>query len=136
MECQQAQESLLESLIEPLDREQGVALERHLASCEACRRFAEMQRKLDARLTEAFPEAHLSPAFRSGLKARMHRDPLSSWPDFLPDVAHLGGCVAALAILEFALPGHSGTVLLASVAFTGLTYFLQSVLRSSLDSTE
>src|SRR5215471_5321571 len=136
MDCQHAQESTLESLVEPFDREQAMALERHFASCEVCRSFAETQRELDARLAEAFPEAHLSPAFRTGLKARIHRDPLSSWPDFLPDLAHLGGCAAALLILEFALPRYSGTVVLASAAFTGLTYFLQAVLRSSLDSTE
>jgi hypothetical protein len=136
MDCQHAQESILESLIETFDREQGMALERHVASCHVCRSFAETQRKLDARLAEAFPAAHLSSAFRTGLKARIHRDFLSSWPDFLPDLAHLGGCLAALAILEFALPRYSGTIALASAAFTGLTYFLQAILRSSLDSTE
>jgi hypothetical protein len=87
-------------------------------------------------LAEAFQAAHLSPAFRTGLKARIHKDPLSSWPDFLPDLAHLGGCLAALVILEFAFPRYSRTVVLVTVAFTGLTYFLQAVLRSSLDSTE
>ena len=137
MDCQYAQESILTSLLEPLDREQRVVLEMHLASCEVCRRFDESQRRLDVRLTEALPVAHLSPAFRRTLKARIRRDdPLSSWPDFLPDVAHLIGCLAAFVILEFALPRYSGTVVLASVLFTGLTYFVQAVLRSSLDSTE
>jgi hypothetical protein len=136
MDCQHAQERILESLVEPVDHEQVMALERHFASCEVCRSFAETQRKLEARLAEAFPAAHLSPAFRTGLKARIRRDPLSSWPDFLPDLAHLGGCMAGLVILEFALPRYSGTVALASAAFTWLTYFLQAVLRSSLDSTE
>src|SRR3974390_2730497 len=136
MDCQQAQESILESFIEPFDQEQGMALERHFAICDVCRHFAETQRKLDARLAEAFPAVHLSPAFRTGLKALIRRDPLSSWPDFLPDLAHLGGCLAALVILELALPRYSGTIVLASAAFTGLTYFFQAVLRGSLDSTE
>lgn len=136
MDCQYAQESILESLVEPLDPEQSMALERHSAGCVACRSFAETQRTLDARLAHALPPAHLSPAFRTRLKTRIRRDPLSSWPEFLPDLAHLGGCLAALAILEFILPRYSGTVALAGAAFTGLTYFLQAALRSSLDSTE
>ena len=137
MDCQNAQESILELLMEPSDPELGTALERHLESCEVCRSFAETHRKLDARLAEAFPAEHLSPAFRTGVRARIRKDPLSSWPDFLPDVAHLGGCVAALVILEFALPPrYSETIALATAAFTGLTYFLQAILRSSLDSTE
>jgi anti-sigma factor RsiW len=136
VDCQQAQETILEWLIEPLDEEQTMALERHLASCEICRSFAETQRKLDARLAEAFSGADLSPAFRTRLKARIGRDPVSSWPDFLPDLAHVGGCVAATLVLVFVLPLYSGTVILASCAFTALTFFLQAVLRGFLDSLE
>lgn len=136
MDCQQAQGTILESLIEPLDREQSIALERHFANCEICRSFAETQRKLDARLTEAFSGADLSPAFRTQLKARIGRDPVSSWPDFLPDLAHVGGCVAATVVLVFVLPLYSGTVILAGCAFTALTLFLQAVLRGFLDSLD
>jgi hypothetical protein len=135
MDCQQAQESLLESLIAPLGNELPADLESHLTGCESCRSFAEAQLELDARLAEALPSSQLSPAFRMVLKARIRRDPVSAWPDFLPDLAHLGGSAIAIGILVALLPRHTEIVLVAGSAFTGVTYFLQAVLRSSLDTT-
>jgi hypothetical protein len=134
MDCQQAQESLLESLIGPLGAEVRADLERHLTGCESCRSFAEAQRELDARLAEALPSSQLSPAFRIVLKARIRRDPVSVWPDFLPDLAHLGGSAIAIGLLVTLLPRHTEILLVAGTAFTGVTYFLQAVLRSSFDT--
>jgi hypothetical protein len=136
MDCIRTRESILESLIEPLGTERRRAVDEHLAGCENCERFNVAQRRLDVLLAEAFPPVGPRPGFRSALKNRIRRDPVSSWPDFMPDLAHLIGCAAAIAILALALPIYWKTVVYAGGTFTGLTYFLQALLRSSLDSTE
>jgi anti-sigma factor RsiW len=136
MDCQQARESILESLVEPLGAAERQAVELHTTTCETCRSFAEIQRTLDARLAAALPAAVLSAGFRKSLKSRMRRDPGSAWPDFLPDLAHLAGCSVATGVSVFLLPLPAGSVILAGAAFTGLTFFLQAVVRASLDGLE
>jgi hypothetical protein len=136
MDCRKAQESILASLVEPLEAGQHQAMEDHLADCGACRRFAEVQRALDARLAAAVPAACLSAGFRASLRARIRRDPVSAWPDFLPEVAHLAGCSIAVGLAVVLLPLPAGNVILAGVVFTGLTYLLQAVVRTSLEEPE
>ena len=136
MYCQEAQESILESLVEPLGADQREAMDNHIATCGTCRSFAEIQRVLEARLAAAVPAARLSAGFRTSLKERMRRDPVSAWPDFLPDLAHLAGCSVATVVAIFLLPLPAGSVILAGAAFTGFTFFLQAVLRASLDGLE
>ena len=136
MDCQEAQESIVASLVEPLAADRRQAMENHVATCEACRRFAEVQRALDARLAAAMPATCLSDAFRASLRERIRRDPAAAWPDFLPELAHLAGCSVAVAVSVSLLPLPPGTVILAGAAFTGATYFLQAVLRTSLEGLE
>ena len=136
MQCEEVQQAIVESLAEPLPVERRVAMENHLVACETCRSFAETQRKLDARLVSAVPSARLSPGFQAALKKRIRRDPLSAWPDFLPDIAHLCGCVLAILLSAFVLPSYSATVILVGAAFTVGSYFLQAVIRSSLERVE
>ena len=136
MDCEEVQLSILESLAEPVGGDQRLAIKDHLGSCAVCVDFERTQRLLDARLIAAFPAAHLSPAFRTVLKKRTRRDPASIWPDFLPDVAHLGGCALAMMFAAIWLPRHSGTVMLVGASFTFVTYFLQAVIRTSLERIE
>jgi hypothetical protein len=136
MDCQEVRESILESLVEPLGAGQRQAMDSHIATCGTCRRFAEIQRVLDARLAAAVPAARLSAGFRKSLRERIRRDPLSAWPDFLPDLAHLAGCSVATGVSVFLLPLPAGPVILAGAALTGLTFFLQAALRASLDGLE
>jgi hypothetical protein len=136
MDCQEAQESILESLVEPLGTDQRQAMDNHIATCGPCRRFAEFQRVLDARLAGAVPTVRMSSGFRTSLRERMRRDPVSAWPEFLPDLAHLAGCSVATGVSVFLSPLPVWSVILASAAFTGLTFFLQAVLRASLDGLE
>ena len=60
MDCQEAQESILESLVEPLGADQRQAIDNHISTCGTCRTFAEIQRVLDARLAAVLPTARLS----------------------------------------------------------------------------
>src|SRR3954451_10682360 len=136
MDCQEAQESILDAFVEPLAGERHLAVALHISGCETCRRFAELQGALDRRFAAAMPVACLSPGFRTALKEQIHHDPVTTWPDFLPDVAHITGCAFAVVVMLFLLPGQSGTVIVAGAAFTGVTYFLQAVLRSSMDGLE
>jgi hypothetical protein len=136
MDCQEAQERILEALVEPLGADQRQVMDNHIATCGTCRRFAEIQRVLDARLVAAVPAARLSAGFRTSLRERIQRDPVSAWPDFLPDLAHLAGCSVATGVAVFLLPLPAGSVILAGAALTGLTFFLQAVLRASLDGLE
>src|SRR3954447_26663871 len=122
MDCNEAQENILESLTGQLAPEHRLDVENHIASCATCAGFAEIQRSLDARLTASSPAAQLSPDFRAALQVRVRRDPLTAWPDFLPDIAHLIGCGVAIGLLVFLLPLRPQTVLAAGAAFTGATY--------------
>lgn len=136
MNCEETQETLLDSLDGPIAAEVHVVMEDHIAHCEACRRFAETQRSLDALLTAALPVMPLSPGFRSSLRMRLNDRQSSTWPESLPDIAHLAGCALAMALLLLVMPQYSRTVLLAGTGFTVVTYFLQAVLRSSLEKLE
>ena len=132
MNCEEARQMLLDSLVGPIAT--GMELmEDHIASCEACRWFAEVHRSLDARLTAAVPVVSLSSGFRSSLRTRLSERHPRTWPEYLPDIAHLIGCVLAIALLLLAMPQFTRAVLLAGTGFTVLTYFLQAVLRSSLE---
>ena len=94
------------------------------------------QRTIDARLTAAVPVASLSSGFRRSLQQKLNYPLVPSWPESLPDVAHLAGCGFAIILLLLVMPQHSRTVLLAGAGFTAVTYFLQAVLRSSLENLE
>ena len=136
MNCEQVRETLLDSLIEPVRAEVHLLMEEHLAGCEACRRFADVQRTLDARLTETVRPVSLSPGFRSSLRERLDRRHIPSWPESLPDIAHLVGCALGIVLLLLIVPQYSRIVLLAGSGFTVVTYFVQAVVRSSLERLE
>jgi hypothetical protein len=136
MDCQETQESILDSLVESLATERYLAMENHFAGCETCSSFAKVQRTLDSRLAAAVPQVRLSPAFRSGLRKRIQCDPETLWPNFLPDVAHLLGCALVVVLSVFLLPFPLRSVILAGLVFTAGTYFLQAALRGALSGLE
>lgn len=136
MNCEDAHEALLDSLAGRIRAELNQLMENHVRSCEACRRFAEVQRALDVRLAAAVSGASLSSGFRSSLRARLNDPHIPNWPESLPDIAHLVGCALAILLLLAALPQYSRTILLGGTGFTAVTYFIQAVLRSSLERLE
>ena len=135
MNCEEARERLLDSLAGPIAADIGL-MEHHIASCETCQRFAAVQRSLNARLTAAVPVASLSSGFRRSLRTRLSERQPRTWPEYLQDIAHLTGCALAIALLLLLMPQFFSTVLLAGTGFTVVTYFLQAVLRSSLERLE
>jgi hypothetical protein len=135
MNCEEARQALLDLLAGSISDESR-ALENHIANCDACRQFAEIQRTLDVRLTAAVPVISLSPGFRSSLRQKLPVHAVSDWPESLPDLAHLIGCALAMVLLLLLVPQYSRTIVLAGAGFTALTYFLQAVLRSYLERME
>jgi hypothetical protein len=107
-----------------------------MAGCKACRSFSETQFMLDLQLRAAISAPPLSAAFRASLAKRLRREPVSIWHDILPDVAHVAGCVCATALCLLTLPFAAGPVVLAGLAFTVVTYFVQAVLQGSLEAWE
>jgi hypothetical protein len=75
--------------------------------------------------------ANLSPAFREALGKRLGNEGRFAWPDFLPDIAHLAGCVTATLVSVFVLPWPAAPVLVAGAILTGFTYLLQAKLRDA-----
>jgi hypothetical protein len=136
MDCREAREQILEHLAERQTDEKAADLVGHLAGCETCRSFFETQAKLDEQLSAAISAPPLSPGFRKSLLKKIHREPLSVWTEFLPDAAHLAGCISATALCVAILPFSTGPIVLAGVAFTLVTYFVQSVVRGSLEAWE
>jgi predicted anti-sigma-YlaC factor YlaD len=133
MDCQTARELILESLTETGRAVEAPELEVHLAGCKACRGFSDTQFRLDLQLSATISAPALSPAFRTSLAKRVRREPLWAWPEFLPDVAHVAGCMCATALCLALLPFPPAQVTLAALGFTLATYFVQSVIRSSLE---
>src|SRR5258707_12398770 len=112
MDCQKAQELILESLADTSAGATTPELEIHLAGSEACRSFSETQFMLDLQLSAAISAPALSPGFRALLAKKVRREPLSVWPEVLPDVAHIAGCVCATALCLSILPVPAGSVML------------------------
>lgn len=136
MDCREAQEQILESLADTRPRANAHDLAAHLAGCDACRNFSATQFTLDLQLTAAITVPPLSAAFRTSLAKRLRRKPSTVWLEFLPDVAHVVGCVCATALCLLMLPFAAGPVMLAGLAFTVVTYFVQAVLQGSLEAWE
>jgi hypothetical protein len=136
MDCRKAQEEILESLVVPRTGTHSADLDRHLAGCDGCRRFLETQLQLDLQLSVAISAPPLSPRFRKSVLGNVRREPYYLWPEFLPDKAHLGGCICATTLSLWILPFPSGSILLAGLVFTFVTYFVQSAIRGSLELLE
>jgi predicted anti-sigma-YlaC factor YlaD len=136
MDCREAQEQILESLAETRPGANTPDLEAHLAGCKACRSFSESQFMLDLQLRAAISAPPLSAAFRASLAKRLRRESVSVWHEILPDVAHVVGCVCATALCLLMLPFAAGPVIVAGLAFTVVTYFVQTVLQGSLEAWE
>jgi anti-sigma factor RsiW len=133
MDCHETQERLLESFegaVSPLEKAQ---LDRHLAECAECTRFAVLQIQLDLRLREGIAAPQLSSSFRAGLQARIARQQREPWPDWLPDLAHLIGSVVAIGSCALLLPVPLPVVLGTGILVAFLTYSLQTLLVSALE---
>lgn len=97
MTCQTAQELILENLDSQIEEEQQLGLESHLAHCEVCQSFREAQQVLDAALSAHCVAPPVSAVFRSKLAQKIRGEKRSAIQEWVPDLLHLGGGVAATA---------------------------------------
>jgi anti-sigma factor RsiW len=133
MNCQDAQEKLLESFDGALSPADSRQLERHLAACPNCAEFGELLNALDLQLKQAIPAPRLSPGFRAALLARIDRQPRRLWTHWLPDVAFLAGSAAAILWCAVLLPSPASAVLWIGALIAAISYSFQALLFSSLE---
>ena len=136
MTCHAAQELILESLDCRIDAEQQIRLESHIAQCEMCRSFREVQRVLDATLAFHCVAPQLSPAFRSKLAREINGQKRQARQEWLPDLLHLGGGTLATATGVLWLPVSPAAVFTVGIALTFVSYALQTMLRFWLEDLE
>ena len=96
MDCTTARDAIVDALTER--KADTVEVIAHLATCDACTRFASRQRALDARLASVLVAPPLGASFRAALHARIRRERRQRWLDHAPDVVHFVSCGVATAI--------------------------------------
>ncbi len=136
MDCPEAQEQILDSLDVPRTGPNSADFDHHLAKCDKCRRFLEIQQQLDLQLSLAISAPSLNRRFRQSVIENLRRELYHLWPEFLPDKAHLTGCICATAVSIWVLPFSAGSILLAGLGFTLVTYVVQSIILGSLEAWE
>jgi hypothetical protein len=136
MTCQAAQELILESLDCRIGEEQQIRLESHIAQCQMCRSFWEAQAVLDTALAAHCLAPQLSPAFRSKLADRIRGEKRQALQECLPDLLHLGGGIVATTACVLWLPVSPAVVFTGGIAFTFVSYVLQTMFRFWLEDLE
>jgi anti-sigma factor RsiW len=131
MDCRQAQEEILEMF----DGSPAAEVSAHLAGCAACTAFLAQQSALDRELATMFGEApQLSSTFRAELRGRIREESPKLWPEALPDIVHVGSCLAVTGLCAAVLPFSAGPVLAIGATVTGATYCLILATRLWLDA--
>jgi len=133
MNCQEAEERLLEGFdgaLSPADRRQ---LESHLAACPKCTEFNNLLHALDVGLKQAIAAPRLSVGFRSALEAKIDRQSRDSWRDWLPDAAYVAGSVAAIVYCAYLLPLPASVVIWIGALVAAIGYSFQALLLGSVE---
>jgi len=133
MDCQDAQEKLLERFDGALSPDDNLQLEKHLVACPNCARFSKSLNALDLQLKEVITAPRMSPGFRAALQAQIDRQARRRWTHWLPDVTYLAVSGAAILCCVVLLPCPASAVLWVGTLITAVGYSLQALLFSSLE---
>jgi hypothetical protein len=133
MDCNEAQERILDSFIGPLAPEVSRAVAAHCDACATCAAFAVQQQALDARLARFVVPANMSPAFRSALVRRMAAPPENGWREALPEIVHLISWGVATAAGAVMLPLSASVTVGAGLTAALVSYVIVALVRESLD---
>lgn len=136
MTCDQAEELLFESFDDEPGVEARRALDRHLASCGACTALAAKLRVVDARLASALPPIVAPASIAEGVRRQQRQERGATLRESLPDIIHLAGCSAATLMSALLLPVQTSLTLAVGITFTGVTYMVMTLMRSSLEAAE
>ena len=116
MRCDTAQLQLLE-LEQP-----DAALASHLAACDACRQFYALQQSLDEQLANTYSAPQLSPAFRTGIHARVSTEKRKQrWAALSSLIAPSAGLVTS-GLCALAVPEMAGFLLTAGCVLSAVGY--------------
>ena len=136
MECENAREAILESLLEAQSHEAQTMIEAHVAECRSCAAFMLRQRDLDRQLSQHLRPPTLPSGFRTALRRRARQDSRPFWSDVLPDVVHFASCGVVTVLALVWLPLSARVVLIAATGGTLLTHLVLTAVRESLDAAE
>jgi hypothetical protein len=119
--CDEVQDRILE-LGAP-----DASLAGHLSECEACRKFAAMQRSLDEQLLTAYAPPPLASHFRSDLHSRIQTDKRRRWADLLPALISLAAALLTGGVCALLLPAMASFAIAAALVLSATSYFAQIV---------
>jgi anti-sigma factor RsiW len=136
MDCEHAQQNILESFVEAIPMDVQAVVDAHVAGCAACTAFAAKQRALDLGLTARLAPPAMSPRFRARLRERIRHDTRPAWPDLLPDAVHFASCGVATLVSLAVLPVSAPVVLAIALAGTFVSHVVLTAAHDSLDGAE
>jgi anti-sigma factor RsiW len=136
MDCQHAQDAIVESFIEAMPTDVMAAVEAHAKGCPECGAFAERQRVLDGRLRAMLAPPLVSPRFRAAIRERVRHERPMFWTDLLPDVVHFASCGVVTILGLVWLPLSASVVLAVAAAVTVLAHVVLTAAHDSLDAVE
>ena len=130
MNCNAAQEALLELVDAGQTLETWSPLAGHLAECADCSEFYRVQEQLDRSLATTFQAPELGADFREKLDQRIGRDSMPLWKEFLPEIVQAIGF--SLIAVALTLAWSNLRVFFPSLAITPLQVFESSILVVTL----
>jgi putative zinc finger protein len=133
MQCHDIQELILASFEDALPSEARARIDAHVHTCADCSRFALVQKTLDDRLTTLLVVPAISPASRSALRAKIHKDAAPGRADALPEIVHFGSFAIATLVMMAVLPVSPTLVASLATTLALASYVLLSAVRDSFD---
>ena len=131
MNCDTARESIVAAIDAPWDAAGREALEEHVAGCEACASFWQMQLDADQVLTAEFANVAPGPALAARIRAATEQPVASSTPGWLPDALNAAGAAFTAGVLaSLNLPtAHSTVAVLAALTLIAVASYPLLLLR-------
>lgn len=125
MNCDSARQSIVAAIDAPWDAADRQALEEHVAGCEACARFWQMQLDADQVLTAEFANVAPGAALAARIRAATAQPVAASTPGWLPDALNAAGAALTAAIFaSLNLPtAHSTAAVLAALTLIAVASY-------------
>jgi hypothetical protein len=131
MNCDTARESILAAIDAKWDTVGGEALEEHVAGCETCASFRQVQLDADHALMAEFANVAPGPALAARILAAAAEPVAGSTPAWVPDALNAAGAGIAVGMLaSLHLPtGLSVAAILAALTLIALVSYPLLLLR-------
>jgi predicted anti-sigma-YlaC factor YlaD len=136
MDCEKAQDAILESLLVPQSDDVRVAIDAHVAACPSCAAFVRAQRELDRQLLAHVRPPSLGVGFRAEVRRRVRQESHAFWPDLLPDAVHFASWAVVTLLGLIWVPFSAPVVLAAAATGSLLTHVVLTAFHESLDAAE